>query len=322
MISKLLTGAMAPGGSQGRLSTLIFHRVLSEPDPIFPGEPDIRRFDEMLGWVKRWFNVLPLDRAVHLLARNELPARTLTITFDDGYADNAENALPVLQKHGMSATFFIATSFLNGGRMWNDTVIEAVRNTDRSELDLIEIGLGRHTVASPDEKRAAIESILRQIKYELPADRLERAAAIAKMAGSRLSDRLMMRSDQVRVLRDSGMQIGAHTLNHPILARLSDADARFEMQGSKVFLEDLLGEEIPLFAYPNGRPDQDYLSRHAIIAREVGFTAAVSTAPGVALPDADLFQIPRFTPWDRTAMRFGLRMLMNTRVTRPAVATT
>lgn len=322
MIFKQLAGAMAPGGSQGRLSTLIFHRVLSEPDPIFPGEPDIRRFDEMLGWVKRWFNVLPLDRAVHLLARKQLPARAMTITFDDGYADNAENALPVLQKHGMSATFFIATSFLDGGRMWNDTVIEAVRNCNRAELDLVDLGLGRCTIVSPDEKRVAIEGILRQIKYESPADRLERVQAIAKVAGSRLSDGLMMRSDQVRALRNAGMQIGAHTLNHPILARLSDEDARFEMQGSKAFLENLLGEEVPLFAYPNGRPDQDYQRRHAILAQEAGFTAAVSTAPGVALPDADMFQIPRFTPWDRTPMRFGLRMLMNARVTRPALATT
>jgi peptidoglycan/xylan/chitin deacetylase (PgdA/CDA1 family) len=320
MMLKTLAGVLSPGATHGRLATLIFHRVLSQPDPIFPGEPDIRRFDEILGWVKRWFDVLPLDEAVSLLAQNRLPARALTITFDDGYADNAENALLVLQKHGMPATFFVATSFLDGGRMWNDTVIEAIRHCTRPRLALGELGLGDYPILTADQKREAIETILRQIKYEAPAERLEKVGAIARIAGSRLSDTLMMRSGQVKALRQGGMQIGAHTLTHPILARISDEEARDEMQGSKTFLENLLGEEVPLFAYPNGKPDQDYLARHARIARELGFKAAVSTAPGVATPQADLFQLPRFTPWDKTPARFGLRMLMNSRVIRPQIS--
>lgn len=320
MTLRHLAGFLSPGGSRGCLTTLIFHRVLAQPDPIFPGEPDIRRFDEILEWIKRWFEVIPLDAAVELLASGQLPARALTITFDDGYADNAENALPVLQKHGMPATFFIATSFLDGGRMWNDTVIEAVRNCMRQQLDLSELGLGRYAIATPDDKRNAIETILRQIKYEAPVDRLARGQAIVEITGSQLPDGLMMCSGQVRTLSEAGMQVGAHTLHHPILARISDEEARAEMQGSKTFLENLLGKEVALFAYPNGKPDQDYQWRHAAMARELGFKAAVSTAPGVALPNADLFQLPRFTPWDRTRLRFGLRMMMNLRGTQPALA--
>src|SRR5690606_20361508 len=63
-IPRLALAALSPGGAQGRLSILIFHRVLPVPDPLFPGEVDARRFDELLGWFRAWLNVLPLDEAV------------------------------------------------------------------------------------------------------------------------------------------------------------------------------------------------------------------------------------------------------------------
>ena len=81
--------------------------------------------------------MIPLDVAVDALKTGKLPARAAAITFDDGYADNRSIALPILKQHGLSATFFIATGYLNGGRMWNDTIIEAIR---RSEAKKLEIG--------------------------------------------------------------------------------------------------------------------------------------------------------------------------------------
>ncbi len=112
MVVKAIAHLLSPGGIGARLSILIFHRVLSQTDPLFPGEQDIHRFDQVLSWVSRWFNVMALDDAVSRLRAGTLPARAAAITFDDGYADNASNALPVLQRHGMEATFFVATSFL------------------------------------------------------------------------------------------------------------------------------------------------------------------------------------------------------------------
>ena len=127
MLLKALFHLMSPGGARARLSVLIFHRVLPEPDPLFPDEMHARRFDVLCGWLTSWFKVLPLDEAVARLKAGTLPARAVCITFDDGYADNHHVALPILRRHGLVATFFIATGFLDGGRMWNDTVIEAIR---------------------------------------------------------------------------------------------------------------------------------------------------------------------------------------------------
>ena len=156
MIIKSIAGALSPGGERARLSILIFHRVLSRADPLFPGEQDARRFNEVLSWVARWFQVMPLDEAVSRLGTGTLPTRAAVITFDDGYADNATHALPILRNHGMAATFFIATSFLDGGRMWNDSVIEAVRAFRGKVLDLREMGFGTYRLESYDQRRIAI----------------------------------------------------------------------------------------------------------------------------------------------------------------------
>ena len=133
---------LSPAGSRARLSILIFHRVHPVPDSLYPDEPDARRFTEILDWAANWFNVLPLPEAVERLRSGSLPDRAAAITFDDGYADNCVVALPILRQHGMHATFFVATAFMNGGRMWNDTVIEAVRRVATPEFDLERAKLG------------------------------------------------------------------------------------------------------------------------------------------------------------------------------------
>lgn len=320
MVLKAIAGLLSPGGDRAHLSILIFHRVLSQRDPIFPGEQDVRRFDQVLSWVGRWFQVLQLDQAVSRLGAGTLPARAAAITFDDGYADNATNALPILQRHGMVATFFIATSFLDGGRMWNDTVIESVRAFRGAVLDLSDAGLGTYGVASYDQRCIAIEALLGQIKYLEPAARGAAVAFVQRAAGGVLPNDLMMTAKQVLQLRQAGMQIGAHTCSHPILASQSDRDALDEIKGSKAILESLLQEPVALFAYPNGKPGKDYLAKHVLMVRDAGFVAAVSTAQGVSSAATDPFQLPRFSPWDAGRLGYGIRMLSNIRIRQPQVA--
>jgi peptidoglycan/xylan/chitin deacetylase (PgdA/CDA1 family) len=112
------------------------------------------------------------------------------------------------------------------------------------------------------------------------------------------------------------MQIGAHTITHPILARLSADDAVREMRDGRVRLESIVEAPVTTFAYPNGRLGEDYRAEHATLARELGFEVAVSTNPGAARAGGDLMQLPRFTPWDRTRLRFGMRLLANLASTR------
>jgi peptidoglycan/xylan/chitin deacetylase (PgdA/CDA1 family) len=314
---KPLLSLLSPRAERARLSVLLFHRVQPIQDALFPGEVDARQFDDILGWVRRWCNVLPLDEAVTRLKSGNLPARAAAITFDDGYADNHDVALPILKRHGMSATFFIATSFLNGGRMWNDTVVELIRRCPDGDFDLRGIaGLADAATAhwllnTPASRTAAIRDILGRIKYELPQQRQCMVDEMAQRAGVALPDNLMMRSDQVLALHRAGMQIGAHTHTHPILARLDAPSARAEISHSKQLLEGLLGTPVDLFAYPNGRPGTDYSNESVDLVRNLGFAAAVSTSVGAADGRADPLQIPRFTPWDRSRTRFGVRLARN-----------
>jgi peptidoglycan/xylan/chitin deacetylase (PgdA/CDA1 family) len=314
MLIRSALGAVSPGGSRGRLSILIFHRVLPEVDLLFPQEMHARRFDALCAGLASWFNVLPLDEAVRRLKDGSLPKRALAITFDDGYADNHDVAMPILKRHGLCATFFIATGFLDGGRMWNDTVIESIRQTSMNTLPLQRLGsqgLGELAVHSVAEKQNTIGQVIRAIKYLPVAQRLALTQELTSLAQVTPPTNLMMTGAQVRAMRRAGMQIGAHTVSHPILATLPPPEARDEIRNSKHHLEDLLDEPVTLFAYPNGKPGEDYSPQSVEIAKDLGFEAAVSTTWGASHAQTDLFQIPRFTPWDTGRWLFAARMAHN-----------
>jgi peptidoglycan/xylan/chitin deacetylase (PgdA/CDA1 family) len=293
------------------LSVLAYHRVLPERDALLAGEPHAEEFEHRMRWVKANFNVLPLIEAAHALKQDRLPKRALCITFDDGYADNFTVAAPILRRLGLPATFFVTTGYLDGGCMFNDVVIEAVRHAGSVELDLDDLGLGRHPLGSYEQRIRAVHRVLVRLKYFEVECRARVAREISRRAGGRVRTDLMMTSEQVRALRAAGMEIGAHTMSHPILADIPLAQARHEMAASRARLEQITGAPVRLFAYPNGIPRRDYYGEHAALARDLGFDAAVSAAWGAARAGDDLYQIPRFTPWDRADWRFGLRLAQN-----------
>src|SRR5690606_20126396 len=182
---RALTALAAPGGERARLSVFYFHRVLARPDPLQPDEPDAGLFDRILGWIGSQFRVLdPLD-ACDRLYDGTLPSRPAIITFDDGYRDNFTVALPILQRHRIQAAFFVATGFLDGGMMFNDRVIEAVRRSSGDSITVAgsEGGSVRLRVSSDTERRRAIDVILRAVKHLPPQLREERVAQLERDAG-------------------------------------------------------------------------------------------------------------------------------------------
>lgn len=300
---------LSPGGASGKLDIFIFHRVYHRLDPLAPGEPDVARFERVIRFLSRACTLLPLAEAASRLASGTLPAAAACITFDDGYADNLTLAAPILARFEAPATIFIATAYLDGGRMWNDTVIEAIRTTSAETLDLADLGLPVVSVGSTDQKRQAIASLLPSIKYRPVDERIELSEAIARRARATLPSDLMLTTPQLHALAATpGITIGAHTRRHPILACASAEEAAAEIAGSRTDLQTMLQTAVDLFAYPNGRPDQDYRAEHVEMVRQAGFRHAVSTAQGVASPSADPLQLPRFTPWGESMPKFGLQL--------------
>ena len=304
-------GLLAPAGERARLSILIYHRVLPAPDPLLPWEWDAQLFEQHLRLLSEYFSPLTLTEAVQRLRRNALPARAVCVTFDDGYADNHEVALPILRRYAMPATFFVTTGTLDGGCLWNDQLIEALRLVPGPRLDLTALGLGSHDVGDLRARREALTRILLRVKHRPPPERADLVGAVCELAGLERAPSLMMTSKQVRELHEAGMVIGGHTVTHPILSRLAPQAARKEICDGKDHLEALLGERVTLFAYPNGRPGQDYTAEHVKQVRAAGFEGACSTAWGAGGARADVHQLPRFTPWDRHPFRFALRLMSN-----------
>lgn len=295
------------------LSILTYHRVLPELDPMRPGEPDPQRFRRQMARLRRFFTPIALPDAVQALKRGErLPQRAVAVTFDDGYADNLTVALPILREFGIPATVFVAAGFLDGGRMWNDTVIEAVRSRSEGAWDLSDIGLGILTVGEDEQKYQLAENMLEAIKHRPSEERMTAVARIAE-GGGRLPDDLMLTSEQLRELRTASIHIGAHTVSHPILTSLSAEASRREITESKVALERILSDEVSLFAYPNGKYGRDWNDAHAAMVRDAGYEGAVTTDSGVSSVDTDAYRLPRFIPWDRSDLRYLLRMLQNAR---------
>ena len=309
--SRLLPLMLNTQGKQ-RLSILIYHRVLPEHDPMRPSEPTLESFDWQMRIMRKHFNPLPLVEAVERLHNGSLPERAVCITFDDGYADNELHALPVLMRYAIPATVFISTGFLNGGRMWNDSIIEALRSFRDEKLDLRELNLDSYNLDCIEQRLASAESIIGKIKYLDPGVRVDLVHKIAERVTDLPND-LMLTDEQVQSLASNGVTIGAHTVNHPILSSVPDDIARNEISDSKAYLEDLIQDPIEVFAYPNGKPDLDYSAKHSNLVKAMGFKAAVSTHWGVSTSQSDRFQLPRFTPWDKQELKFTIRLLANYR---------
>lgn len=310
-VLKALGSAVTRSGNRGQLSILIYHRVLPEPDLMLHDEIDENVFRIHMDALATGFNMLPLSEAVERLRAGTLPTRAACITFDDGYANNITVALPILQERSLPACFFIATEFLDGGCMWNDIVIESFRKTQKSLVDLREVGLDIYSLDGIDDRPSVMRKLLTKLKRLNPDLRTAAVDRLLAESDVRRPEGLMMTPAQVRSLVSAGMEIGGHTISHPILSTLNAKQARAEIEGGRERLAAITGKPVKLFAYPNGRPGQDFTKEHVALLRELEFDAAVTTANGTAGFDTDPLLLPRFTPWDRTETRFTLRLYQN-----------
>lgn len=311
-----LASGLSRRGPDAKLLILIFHRVLAEPDPLHPDEPTAGEFAARMDLVRSLFSVFSLQEAVARRESGTLPARSACITFDDGYRNNREIAAPILADRGMVGTFFVATGYLDGGRMWNDSIIEAIRRAPAT-FDLRHIDLGIHELPDYAARFRLIGELIARIKHLAPAERLSATTSIVEACGARLPTDLMMSTGQVREMHALGMEIGAHTVTHPILAKVEDEVARREIVDSRRRLQEIIGADVTSFAYPNGRPARDYAAAHPAMVREAGFQAAVTTAWGASSAGDDVFQLPRLSPWDNAPGRYTARLLRSY-LSRPA----
>lgn len=246
--------------------------------------------------LKRWRHVVPLAEMIEGLRTGQNMRGWAAITFDDGYENNASHAAPVLADFKMCATFFLASGYIGVDRwMWTDWLENILVST--TERSVIPPGFAQPLpLTSAMERRAAIATIkaaLKRIPHEHCRVALEE---LAFQLGSSEStsphgDYRFMSWDQARELSRGGFEIGAHTINHPILSQIQLPEARQEILGSRDHIVAELGKCSETFCYPNGH-SSDYTAEHMALCRE-HFQAALSTNQG--LVDArHLYELQRF----------------------------
>ncbi|TVR07279.1 MAG: polysaccharide deacetylase [Salinarimonadaceae bacterium] len=273
--------------AQGRGVILMFHHVRPAkageyaPNALLEITPEF--LDETLG--------LARDAGFDFVSLDEVPARLAepagrpfaALTFDDGYRDNAEYALPVLRRHGAPAAIFVTTGFADGdGRLWWLELEEAIARLDRVEF----VHDGEHVrlpATDAASKAQAFEAIYWRLRGAGEGELLRVIAELAAGAGidsPALTRSLCMDWDEIGAMaQDPLVTIGAHTCTHPMLAKHDDATARREIFESKRIIEGRLGREARHFSYPVG--DRTSAGpRDFSLAREAGFATAVTTRPG------------------------------------------
>jgi peptidoglycan/xylan/chitin deacetylase (PgdA/CDA1 family) len=204
---------------------LMFHALEDDDTPISFAPKLFER--ALKQWHSQGWRTLPLEEVVRRLkTRQELPANSFVITFDDGYASVYRHGVPVMQALGMTPTIFLAPNVTRQNNEWTP----------------------------------------------LP----------------KLYDRSLMTWKEIRELQAHGFTFGAHTLTHPDLTRLADEDLDRELRVSQEILQDALGTEVKLFAYPFGSSDTHVREQTAKL-----YDAACSVRLGLAGPGSDLFALER-----------------------------
>jgi sugar transferase (PEP-CTERM/EpsH1 system associated) len=286
------------------LTILAYHRVLPLPESLlYPFQSMVMPrdlFEQQIAHLKQHYTMLTLSEAVSRLRTRDLPPRAVAVTFDDGYRDNFECALPILKKYGIPATFFVVTGALEGKNrfLWDEVTSRVRQIRDEGTLETLLrdslpgwlaekvrlLGAGE-----PADKIA--ERVVDDMNRVPPGEREAGLSALRRVTpDNAYADPPLMTWDEVREMRRAGMLVGAHTQSHPFLDELDLDAARGEIEGSIRTLEERLGEPISLFSYPRGRFKNDLKP----VLQELGIEAAVTTDLGRNSPGVDPYELRRF----------------------------
>lgn len=261
----------------------------------FP-ERNGRNFDRQCEFLATHYRVVPLAEAARRLKDCEPISNLAVITVDDGYADMREVAFPILEKHGLPATLFVTTGFIDrtcwmaGDRVrdyFAHTGEDEVRVTDdRGEVYVF----SRRSDRSPGDLRALLKRVPNRTRSRILS---ELSGGGPEREGAPVPEEFRPCTwDQVREMAGGGIGIGAHTVTHPILSRLeTEEETEREILDSKACLERELGRSVDSFAYPNGMPED--ISAVSVECVRTHFGCAVTASFGQNAPGADVYRMPR-----------------------------
>ncbi len=267
------------------LTVVMFHRTLRRDDPRWAAcDPDYTLADDLfersIAFFKRHYRVVPLDAV--LRARRDgtrLPPHALLITFDDGWLDNVDYALPALRRAGLPAVMFVAADAVGARQpFWQERLVAAWR---RGVLSLQALGdaLVDHGGARPArEGIAGLRDAIAALETMLPSSRNEVLARFADDLDDGL--RHMIDVDDLATLRANGVELGLHGKSHVPMTRADDLDA--ELGGAREAMATMLGlpegmasDACATMSFPHGAFDPAIAAQ----AREAGYELLFTSVP-------------------------------------------
>jgi peptidoglycan/xylan/chitin deacetylase (PgdA/CDA1 family) len=292
-------------------------------------------FAEHLEALRKHFFPIPLQQLVQALQNGKIPRRSVVVTFDDGYADNLHNAKLLLERYDIPATVFVTTGYFGYPReFWWDELERVVLQPGMlPETLYLSINGSAHewklgAAVHYDEDacwrhrdwrawedaptpRHSLYYSLWQLLRPLPEDeRLKTLDELLTWANADPEGRPTHRTlslEEVSILGQGELvDVGAHTVTHPMLSTLPAALQRDEIQQSKASLERILGHSVTSFAYPYG----DFTVETVVKVRETGFACACSTLANVVERDTERFQLPRIPVQDWDGEEFAKHVSM------------
>ena len=283
------------------LLVLCYHGVLAERRPdrwSYDNWVDAASFRQQLQWLKRVVEVTDLTglRRWHEGKWRGSKGPAL-ITFNDGYRNNLTEAAPILREQGLPAIFFLASGYVGTSRVpWLDEIRVQVLNWPEQSVRL-PLGETRSFPSALVERRRLANEIVEGVKRLTEAPCREYCDYLrSKTQGTELMDdseaRSFMSWDEARKLRDMGFEIGAHTVSHPILSKITREHVASELRESKATIDRELNISSKAFAYPNGSA-RDMNDEVFAETNKAGFEWAFTTAAHWQKPSVDPYQIGR-----------------------------
>jgi peptidoglycan/xylan/chitin deacetylase (PgdA/CDA1 family) len=299
------------------LVTLMYHRILPHDDPRRAlEEPGMivtpASFERQLRILKQLFTILPLAEWIERRRRNQpLPPRACAVTFDDGWLDNFEFALPILEREQVPATIFVVSDMIGTHReFWPNRLAalfaDTTRDRNSAEFRWLHGRPGFRLEGVPG--REAIAALIGSCKALSDAELTERLDAMESGGTARPAAPALMDWQQLRALQQTGLiDIGSHTRNHRrLLEGLDAATLHSEIVDSRTHIERELERPVSLFCYPNGDASaaaKELVDRH--------YLAAVTTRSGInsaATPAHELFRIAIHEDIADTTLKFRARL--------------
>ena len=291
-----VAGAFAPFriANRGKALILTYHRFSRTGDP---ETTSAGAFARQLEYLTSHYRLVPLSRLVECLTKEEtLPPRIAVIAIDDGYRDAYEIAFPVLRRFNAPATLFIVTDFIDRRSwLWTDKLRFVAKQPQVNSLEAtIDSRTLRLALDDPASRLAAARRINSALKLVPDDVKQETIVRIASSVGLELpvlppDEYGPITWDQAREMDAAGVEVGSHTVTHPILTRVGDEQLAVELSESRSRIEAMLNRRVDLFCYPNG----DYEARECRAAQAAGYRCAVTIEEGLNGPGADLMRLRR-----------------------------